>query len=284
MSGAPPLVSAASLAALLSSGERMTLIDVRWRLGSDSGRSEFAEAHLPGAAYVDLDTALAGPVRGDRVGGRHPMPDGSVFQAAMRAAGVSSGRPVVAYDAGNGLGASRAWWLLRYFGKEDVRVLDGGLAAWVAEGGRVEAGEVPPEPGDLVVSPGHRRLLDADAAGAHPLLLDARPADRFRGENEVIDPVPGHIPGARSVPALSSLGADGRFLAAGELRAAFARAGVAAGDDVAVYCGSGVQAAHSALALAQAGVTDDAAVYVGSWSDWVSDPDRPVELGPRRES
>ena len=136
-----------------------------------------------------------------------------------------------------------------------------------------------PEPGTFVPRAGGRRLLDADGAASHPLLLDARPADRYRGENETIDPVAGHIPGARSAPALDNLRPDGRFLPPVDLAERMAAVGVRPGDDVAVYCGSGVQAAHAALALQVAGVTDDAAVYVGSWSDWVSDRTRPVELG-----
>ncbi|HET7475874.1 MAG TPA: rhodanese-like domain-containing protein [Dermatophilaceae bacterium] len=271
----PPLISVQQLAHRL---DRVTLLDVRWQLGSDTGRSEYAVGHLPRAAFVDLDRELSAPVREDRRGGRHPMPATRDFQAAMRRAGVSGARPVVCYDAGNGLPASRAWWLLRYFGKDDVQVLDGGLASWVATGRPVEAGVHQPAEGDFTADPGHRRLLDADAAAAHPLLLDARPAARFRGEQETIDPVAGHIPGARSAPALDSLQA-GRFLQPAALAAYFAAIGVRPGADVAVYCGSGVQAAHAALALQHAGVTDDAAVYVGSWSDWVSDPTRPVETG-----
>ena len=276
-----PLVSVEELHELLSGPEsgRPTLLDVRWALGSTSGRAEHEAAHLPGAAWVDLDEALSGPVLPDGHGGRHPVPDADFFARAMRAAGVRTDRPVVCYDAGSSVAASRAWWMLTYFGKPDVRVLDGGLTAWEEAGLPTESGEVHPEPGTFTARGGGRRLLDADAAARHPLLLDARPADRFRGENEHIDPVAGHIPGARSAPALGNLRPDGRFLPPEELVGRMAAVGVRPGDDVGVYCGSGVQAAHTALALQVAGVTDDAAVYVGSWSDWVSDRTRPVELG-----
>jgi thiosulfate/3-mercaptopyruvate sulfurtransferase len=276
-----PLVGVAELQAALAGPDdrRPTLLDVRWALGSTTGAAEHQAAHIPGAAFVDLDDALSGPVLPDGHGGRHPVPDTEHFARAMRAAGVRADRPVVCYDAGSSLGASRAWWMLTFFGKPDVRVLDGGLTAWEEAGLPTESGEVHPEPGTFLPRAGGRRLLDADGAAGHPLLLDARPADRYRGENETIDPVAGHIPGARSAPALDNLRPDGRFLPPVSLAERMAAVGVRPGDDVAVYCGSGVQAAHTALALQVAGVTDDAAVYVGSWSDWVSDRTRPVELG-----
>lgn len=275
-----PLVSVEELQAALAGPEadRPTLLDVRWSLGSTTGRAEHEEAHIPGAAFVDLDEALSGPVLPDGHGGRHPVPDTDFFGRAMRAAGVRTDRPVVCYDSGSSVAASRAWWMLSFFGKPDVRVLDGGFTAWQEAGLPTESGEVRPEPGTFTPRPGGRRLLDAEGAARHPLLLDARPADRYRGQNETVDPVAGHIPGARSAPALDNLRPDGRFLASDDLAARMSATGVRPGDDIAVYCGSGVQAAHTALALHVAGVTDDAAVYVGSWSDWISDPTRPVEL------
>lgn len=288
-----PLIGAGELAALLDGApaERQpVLLDVRWQLGRSSreNRDEYHESHLPGAAFVDLETALSGePGPGGR-GGRHPAPDAARLQQALRAAGVRQDRPVVTYDAGPSLGAARAWWLLRYFGKSDVRVLDGGLAAWREAGLPVAGGEPqPPLPGDVVLRPGHRELLDGDqvarATGSR-LLLDARPAERYRGEREPIDPVAGHIPGAVSLPALDLLDPDGRFLPPEALRERLAAAGVggpsAAGAAPPVlYCGSGVQACHLALAVEHAGVGPAPALYLGSWSDWVSDPDRPVETG-----
>jgi len=276
-----PLLPADELARLLdgAAAERPTLLDVRWQLGGPNGRGDYEHAHIPGAAFVDLDAELSGPVRPDRRGGRHPMPAADSFGAAMRRAGVRQDRAVVCYDAGNSLPASRAWWLLRYFGKRDVRVLDGGFGAWQRSGGPTEAGPASDTPGDFRPSPGHWPVLDADAAAALAstgLLLDARTADRYRGENETVDPVAGHIPGAQSVPALDSVGPDGRFRPLAELVERFRAAGIGADSRVGTYCGSGVQAAHLALALSATGVADQAEVYVGSWSDWISDSARPV--------
>lgn len=281
-----PLVTVEELAPLLQGPpqRRPTLLDVRYRLGGPHGLADYERGHLPGAAFVDLDAALAG-IRADGRGGRHPMPDAETFGSAMRSAGVSNDRAVVVYDDWAALPASRAWWLLRYFGKRDVRVLDGGLAAWTAREHPTETGCRPAgSPGDFTPTPGRRRLLDATGAAGQAgrgLLLDARPADRFRGENESVDPVGGHIPGAVSAPALACLDADGRFLPPDALAHRFAAIGASPDGDVATYCGSGVQAAHLALSLAVAGITDDAGVYVGSWSDWITDPTRPVETGSR---
>ncbi|MGW0120051.1 sulfurtransferase [Streptomyces sp. NPDC003327] len=270
-----PIISASELLSE-SAGERPpVLLDVRWTLGGPPGRPEYEAGHLPGAVYVDLDTELAGP---PGTGGRHPLPDVAAFGAAMRRAGVSTGRPVVVYDGGLGWGAARAWWLLRWAGHPDVRVLDGGLAAWTGELSR----ETPsPEPGDFRPKPGALGLLDADEAAAlarSGLLLDARAAERYRGDVEPIDRVGGHIPGAVSAPTTENVGPDGLFLAADALRERFTALGVGAGTPVAVYCGSGVSGAHEVLALALADIP--AALYAGSWSEWSSDPSRPVATGP----
>jgi len=252
---------------------------VRWEL-SGPRLADYVEGHLPGAVFVDLDTALAGPP-GD--GGRHPLPAPGVFEAAMRAAGVSAGRPVVVYDAGNSMAAARAWWLLRYFGHPSVFVLDGGFGGWEAAGLPIERGLVTVAPGDFVARAGGMPLLDADGAARlvadGGLLLDARARERFRGEVEPIDPVAGHIPGAVNVPGTELLRLDGGFLDAGQLRARFRDAGVSDGVAVAAYCGSGVTAAFEVLALEVAGVSG-AALYVGSWSDWIRDPSRGVATGP----
>src|SRR5674476_699280 len=196
-----PLIQVEELARLLAGPEagRPVVLDVRFRLGESSGRQEFESAHVPGASYVDMDTELA-TIRPDGVGGRHPMPTVETFTTAMRSAGVTMSRPVVAYDDWTSLPASRLWWMLRHFGFLDVRVLDGGIAAWIAAGHPTESGPHTPGAGDFTASSmGVGHLLDATDVtryAAGHLLLDARPADRFRGENETIDAVAGHIPGA----------------------------------------------------------------------------------------
>lgn len=266
-----PLVTATGLAGVLAD---VTVLDVRYRMGGPGGVGEYAAGHIPGAAYVDLDTALA-----DRPGprGRHPLPPVAIFEAAMRAAGVSNDRPVVVYDDWEGRAAARAWWLLRFHGHEEVRVLDGGWSAWVRMGGEVETATPDVVPGTFVADPGHLPVLEADDvlafAGTHTL-VDARNPERYRGDVEPVDPVAGRIPGAVNVPTGANLRDDGRFLSADELRAVYR---VGAEDKVAAYCGSGVTAAHDVLALAIAGV--HAALYPGSWSEWVADPSRPVEAG-----
>ena len=278
-----PLTTVAALAALLDAGESVTLLDVRWRLGGPPGAEEFARGHLPGAAYVDLETDLADP---PGPGGRHPLPDPVRFEAAMRRCGVREDRPVVVYDAVGGTSAARCWWLLRHHGHRDVRVLDGGYPAWVAAGGAVEEGDtLPREPGDLTARPGGMPVLDADGAARvarYGVLLDARAPERYRGEVEPVDPVAGHVPGAVNLPATANLvsapEADVQtFRPAEDLEPLYARAGALGGREVGVYCGSGVTAAHDVLALEVLGVR--AALYPGSWSGWVADPARPIATG-----
>ncbi|MET9960242.1 sulfurtransferase [Streptomyces sp. NPDC006326] len=275
-----PILSASELMAELAGGRPPVLLDVRWQLGGPDLRSAYEAGHLPGAVYVDLDRELAGPVRPDGRGGRHPLPDPEEFGAVMRRAGVCADVPVVAYDGGLGWGAARAWWLLRWTGHPDVRVLDGGLAAWTEAGGAVSAEAVSAAEGDFKPTPGAAGLLDADAAAAlarQGILLDARAGERYRGEVEPIDPVAGHIPGAVSAPTTENLGPDGRFLAPQALRARFTALGVTDRAPVGVYCGSGVSGAQEVLALEVAGFPS--ALYAGSWSDWSSDPQRPVATG-----
>jgi thiosulfate/3-mercaptopyruvate sulfurtransferase len=277
------LVSPAALAEELAGGSGSVLLDVRWRLGGPPGIDSYRAGHLPDAVFVDLDRDLSGP-RGPA--GRHPLPDPAVFQAAMRAAGVSRDRQVVVYDDGDGLPAARGWWMLRYHGHRDVRVLDGGYRAWLAAGLPVTTAAPDPAPGDFTAQPGQMPVLDAPAAeamGRTGLLLDARSAERFRGENEHVDPVAGHIPGAVSAPSTDNVNPDGTFKSAAELASRFASlgarhdtAGAEGGPAVGSYCGSGVTAAHEILALALAGIP--AALYVGSWSDWITDPTRPTAL------
>ncbi|WP_327416846.1 sulfurtransferase [Streptomyces sp. NBC_01233] len=272
------ILSAAELRNELAGSRPPVLLDVRWQLGGPDQRPAYEEGHLAGAVYVDLDRELAGP---PGAGGRHPLPDPEAFGAVMRRAGVSAHAPVVVYDGGQGWAAARAWWLLRWTGHPNVRVLDGGLAAWTAAGGGVTADRVTPEEGDFKPAPGVVGLLDADAAAVRAregVLLDARAGERYRGEVEPIDPVAGHIPGALSAPTTENVGPDGRFLPAHALRARFEGLGASEGGPVGVYCGSGVSGAHEVLALEVAGIASD--LYAGSWSEWSSDPARPVATGP----
>ncbi len=281
-----PLIPADELrAALVGSGRlRPSVLDVRYRTGAPSGPSEFAAGHIPGAAYVDVDTELAAPP-GTR--GRHPLPAPREFEASMRRAGVSGGRPVVVYDDWGGRAAARVWWLLRLHGHRDVRVLDGAWPAWVAAGGDVETGTAAPGQGDFVVSTGSTTggagstteepampVVDVDAVPRVDVLIDARAAERYRGEVEPIDRVAGHIPGAVNMPTESNLDSDGRFRPVPELAKIYAGVGAVPGADVAAYCGSGVTAAHDVLAMEVAGIS--AALYPGSWSEWIADPDRPI--------
>jgi thiosulfate/3-mercaptopyruvate sulfurtransferase len=267
-----PLTTPDELAADLG---RVTVLDVRYLMGGPPGRELHEAGHVPGAAYVDLDEDLADP---PGAGGRHPLPDPARFEAAMRRAGVRGDRPVVVYDDWQGRAAARAWWLLRHHGHGDVRVLDGGWTAWREDGHPAEAGPVHVAPGDFTVSG------DAHAAAVGPeelpqveVLIDARAPERFRGDTEPVDAVAGHIPGAVNVPTTANLDDRGRFRDADGLRAAYAAAGVTGSGEVAAYCGSGVTACHHVLALEVAGIS--AALYPGSWSGWISRPDRPVETG-----
>ncbi|GGO03609.1 sulfurtransferase [Microbispora rosea subsp. aerata] len=268
-----PLITAEELAAL---GD-VTILDVRWRLGGPPGIEAYQEGHIPGAVFCDLDADLAAP---PGPAGRHPLPTPEAFQAAMRRLGVSEGRPVVVYDDADSTAAARAWWTLRYFGHGDVRVLDGGLRAWTRAGLPVTKEERPVTPGDFTARPGGMPVLDADQAAAlaaDGVLLDARAAERYRGEVEPIDPVAGHIPGAVSAPTGENVEPSGRFHTREFLRERFNSLGAVEGIPVGAYCGSGVTAAHEVLALEIAGLP--ASLYVGSWSNWVADPGRPVATG-----
>ncbi|MFI9495430.1 MULTISPECIES: sulfurtransferase [Streptomyces] len=270
-----PTITVTECVSELAGTRPPVLLDVRWQLGGPHGRTDYDAGHLPGAVFVDLDAELAGP---PGAGGRHPLPDPEAFGAVMRRAGVSRDVPVVVYDGGQGWAAARAWWLLRWAGHPGVRVLDGGLAAWT---GDLSTKAPEPDEGDFRPEPGGLPLLDADGAAAladSGLLLDARAAERYRGDVEPIDRVGGHIPGAVSAPTTGNVTEDGRFLPAETLAARFAGLGAGPGSEVGVYCGSGVSGAHEVLALEIAG--HRAALYAGSWSEWSSDASRPVATGP----
>jgi thiosulfate/3-mercaptopyruvate sulfurtransferase len=268
------LVTATELAQLIAAGSPLTILDVRWQLTQPDGRAAHAAGHVPGAVYVSLEDELTDHAVTGR--GRHPLPSGAGDQAAARGWGIDEGVPVVVYDDWNRAGSARAWWVLRAAGLRDVRILDGGLAAWIAAGGELETGYVTADPGDVIVThddlyAGAMPTLDADAAAAlGARLMDARAPERFRGDVEPVDAVAGHIPGATNVPSTSLLDADGAFVSDTDL--ADALGGVAG-----VYCGSGVTAAVAIAALAAIG--EDAALFPGSWSQWSVEPARSVATG-----
>ncbi|MEJ2868028.1 sulfurtransferase [Actinomycetospora sp. OC33-EN08] len=295
-----PLVNAADLVAELADGPagtggRPVVLDVRWRLTPPPakrarrrpdpvGEPDFDAGHVPGAVFVDVDSELAGP---PGPAGRHPLPDPDDLQTTLRRAGIGRSDPVVVYDgvgAGDGMAAARAWWVLRWagLGPERVRVLDGGFGAWTAAGGESStvSGGVRTQ-GDVDVSGGGMPVLTADSAAAvarDGTLLDARAAERFRGETEPIDPVAGHVPGATNLPVAGLLADDGRWRPASELAGLLEPV---VGTVTGAYCGSGVSAAMLVLAAEIAGLRppgDPVGLYVGSWSNWVAGK-RPVETG-----
>ncbi|WP_122981885.1 sulfurtransferase [Actinoplanes teichomyceticus] len=251
----------------------VVLADVRWYLDGRSGRAAYQEGHLPGAVFIDLDTALAGPA--SPAEGRHPLPDPRVFAAAMSAAGIGDADTVVAYDDAGGVVAARLVWLLRAIGCE-AALLDGGLPGY--------DGELTPEPPARPAAtftprewPAGRLASLADTVAGGYVVLDAREAARFRGDAEPVDPRPGHIPGARSLPCRENLTGDGRFLPVARLRERFAAVGVDGATEVISYCGSGVTACHNLLAMEHAGL-GRGRLYPGSWSQY-SHTDRPAATG-----
>jgi thiosulfate/3-mercaptopyruvate sulfurtransferase len=264
MSG--PLISAPELQEILAGPTSPVLLDVRYRMGGPAGPEEYSAGHIPGAAYVDMNADLASP---PGKGGRHPLPDPAVFTAAMQRAGVRLNGPVVVYDDWAGHAASRAWWLLRHYGHRDVRVLDGGWAAWQAAGGAAETGAPVIARGDFHGVPGSMPVVGPATVTEMDVLIDARAPERYRGEVEPIDPVAGHIPGAVNVPTARNLDNHGHFRDPHELCEVYAEVGALDPDaTVAAYCGSGVTACHDVLALELVGVS--ASLYPGSWSGWIT--------------
>lgn len=275
MAVSSPVIDVAGLERALRAPDPPVLLDIRWSLAAGAEHELYRRGHLPEARFVSLDADLADP---PGPGGRHPLPSAQRFTEAMRRAGVSDTGEVVCYDAGPGLSAARAWWLLRYFGHNDVRVLDGGYAAWLVAGLAVQTGDVLAAPGGFTARQTRVATLDADDVGdfvaSGHLLLDARATERYLGLTEPVDPVAGHIPGAVSAPTSENVRADGMFRDPAALRTRFAQLGVSGSRPTAVYCGSGVTAAHELLALEIAGFS--AALYPGSWSHWITDAERPV--------
>jgi len=278
----PALVTADWLAARLSD-PTVRPVDVRWYLTEPAkGRAEYEQGHIPGAPFMDLDADLASP-RGQGPG-RHPLPTPEDFAAAAGRAGIGDETYVVAYDSSGGAAAARLWWLLRYFGHTRVSLLDGGWPAWQSAGYPTEP-SVPTIPqANFTAAPHPEMVVDAgevDRLRRDPraLLLDARANERYEGRVEPIDSQAGHIPGARSAPYAGNLRDDGHMRSADELRDRYLALGADAAERIVCYCGSGITAAHDILALHLAGRTD-ALLYEGSWSDWSSDPVRPVATGP----
>lgn len=264
------------LAERMAAGEQVRLLDIRWRLDRPDGRADYLAQHLPGAIFVDLDTELA--THGTAQDGRHPAPTAATLQAAVRRWGVQPGDLIVAYDDARGLPAAWTWWWMRQYGIE-VRVLDGGLRAWLDAGHPSEAGNVDVEPSTISIQRVRTDTLSIDEAAEFPergILLDVRAAERYRGETEPLDPVAGHIPGAINLPFTWYFD-GGAIRDVAELRAGFAQASIDGNMPVAAYCGSGITASHTALALAEAGI--DAKIYPGSWSQWSNTPGRPVATG-----
>lgn len=262
------------------------VFDVRHDLmNPQAGRKAYAEGHIPGAHFLDNDTDLVGASTGKN--GRHPLPERSAFAGMMREHGLETDTQVVIYDAGNSMFAARLWWMLRWLGHEKVAILDGGWQAWLAEKGRVEtdvtqAGRVPSQwlesATPAMPTVGAAEVLD-NIRQPHFVVVDARAAERFRGEIEPIDPVAGHIPGALNRPSSANLQADGTFKSVMALRTEFASllAGRPA-EQVVHQCGSGITACHNLFAMELAGMTGSQ-LYPGSWSEWVSDSTRPVAEG-----
>jgi thiosulfate/3-mercaptopyruvate sulfurtransferase len=280
------LISAANLAERLAAAPGSVLVfDCRFDLTApDAGEQAYAEGHIPGAYYLHLDRDLSGAKTGTN--GRHPLPERAALVDTLASFGLNEGQQVVAYDAHGGMYAARLWWLLRWLGHDSVALLDGGLAAWQAAGQSLEKSAPPKTQGTFKAHKPLQVTIDAQAiersiGTRDHLLIDARANDRYRGENETLDRVGGHIPGALNHFFKDNLSAEGRFKTAHELREAFTGLiGTTSADRVVLQCGSGVTACHNALAMEIAGL-HGAALYPGSWSEWSADPGRPVATGPK---
>lgn len=274
------LIKAAELRDVIGADE-WRIVDCRFDLlEPGKGRREYLAGHIPGAVFADLDRDLAGPVSDTT--GRHPLPDVDTFRATLASFGIGPDTQVIAYDYASGALAARLWWMLRWIGHRKAAVLDGGLRAWLAAGGALETAVPDYAPSDPPAEPQAALIAGTDEISAllgedHGFcLVDARDAPRFRGEREPIDAVAGHIPGALNLPFATALNEDGSFKPARELRALWKELfGNGAPPSFIVMCGSGVTACHLALSAEVAGLGLPR-VYVGSWSEWIRDPSRPV--------
>lgn len=268
MTSMHPLISAEKLAAVL---DDVLVCDIRWDLNDPAkGRQTYRQGHIPGAVFVDLDSDLSAPP-GER--GRHPLPDVGEFAATLGRLGIAPETRVVVYDDVSGQIAARLWWMLVSIGHESVQVLDGGLAAWTETSGMLARGDVTPDPAEYPAPDGFTGVVSPDQVARH-VIVDARAAERYRGDREPVDPKAGHIPGAINIPATMNLDETGRFLSSDALSDVYS--GIP--DDAAVSCGSGVTACHDALAMVVAGRAMPV-LYVGSFSEW-SRLDLPVGTGP----
>lgn len=294
------LISAEQLQALMTRGQRLRIFDCSFDLMQPrAGEKQYLEAHIPGAVYADLDRALtarhgvpgahgvitATGADAPASGGRHPLPNREKFAIWLSSVGFANDMQAVVYDRNGVNYCGRLWWMLKWAGHDKVAVLDGGLQAWQAAGGAVNSGEEPAHfAATFLLSPARARLVDAQTVAEQlgrpgQTLIDARAAPRFRGEVEPLDPVAGHIPGALNRPFSQNLGADGKFKPAAQLKAEFeALLGQRDPATVVHHCGSGVSAVPNLIAMEVAGL-GRTGLYAGSWSDWCSDPDRPVAQG-----
>ncbi|MBS4727799.1 sulfurtransferase [Mycobacterium sp. SM1] len=275
------LITAAELAGVIQARDPVTILDVRWRFDEPDQYAAYLQGHVPGAVYVSLEDELSDHTIAGR--GRHPLPSGRSLEAAARRWGVRHDTLVVAYDDWNRAGSARAWWVLTAAGLDNVRILDGGLAAWRSAGAPLDTGPVTPQPGNVTVL--QRNLYSGclltvtaqQCVDEGLTLIDTRVPERFRGDVEPVDPVAGHIPGAKSIPSTAVLASDGTFLDEGALRRLLGGHNIGPADYVGVYCGSGITATVMIAALAAVGWM--APLFPGSWSEWISDPARPVACG-----
>ncbi|WP_028456652.1 sulfurtransferase [Chitinilyticum litopenaei] len=274
-----PLITVSELQTRLGEAG-LVVVDCRHELANpQAGRAAFAAGHIPGAVFLHLDDDLSGAMTGRN--GRHPLPDAETLAQKLAAAGIGQHTDVVAYDAAGGPFAARLWWLLRWLGHEAVQVLDGGWPAWLAAGAPVDTQTVVPAPAQFAATPDATRVVRVDEVAANLAqprftLVDARSPERFVGIGETLDPVGGHIPGAKNRFFMHNLAADGCFKPAAQLRAEWLEVlGTASPEAVVHQCGSGVTACHNQLALAVAGLPTGR-LYAGSWSEWCSEPGRPV--------